>query len=489
MLGGKVSVANPAPVQQEPSMPMTEAAESTNPKAEAPQARAQRPEPPRAASESWRERRKNRPAPTGAYMSTVFGLLVVTGLIGGVGYWAGTAPLSSAVVAEAFVAVDSHRKSVQHPDGGVVAQLLVRDGATVRAGQPVIVLDETRPRASYQILRASHDSLLAIEARLTAERDLLADISFPKPLLSRKSDPEVKDLIKGQTTLFQSRRESLEGELAILGQRRAQLQEEIKGLKAQYESKSQQLVLINDELTSLVQLLDKGLASKPRVLALQRESAKILGERGEISAQMARARKSIGEAKLQIIQNETRFREKVVTELRETRTRVVDVAERMSAAKTVLERIVIRAPVAGIVVNMTVHNTGAFVSQGQVVAEIVPSQDQLVVQARVQPIDVDNLTPGQDAEVRILAFKQRDTPTLLGRLDYVSADRLTDQRSGAPYYSARIVVPPEQLSVLQTKKLIPGMPAEVIVKTGDRVAIDYIIEPILASMNRSMREN
>ena len=431
----------------------------------------------------------SEPAPTSALFSTVFGLLVVFGVIGGIGVWGGTAPLASAVVAEAFVAVDSHRKSVQHVDGGVVDRVLVRDGASVRAGEPVVVLDETRPRASYEILRSNLDSLLAIEARLKAERDGLRKISFPRDLLSRRNKPEVADLIRGQARLFSSRRESLDGELGILEQRRAQLTDEIKGLEAQYGSKTKELNFINDELTSLKGLFRQGLASKPRILALEREAAKISGQRGEISAQIARAKKSIGEAKLQIIQNETRFREKVVTELRENRTRIVDTAERTSAAKTVLERIIIRAPVSGTVVGMTVHNAGAVISQGQVVAEIVPSQALLVVEARVQPIDVDNLNPGQEAEVRFLAFKQRETPTVIGRLEYVSADRLTDQRTGAPYYTARIIVPPEQLKELGDKRIIPGMPAEVIVRTGSRVALDYIIEPILSSVNRAWREH
>ena len=432
---------------------------------------------------------KKYKVPTGLGGSIIAGLALLLLLGGGVGYWASSAPLASAVLAQGFVTVDGHRKAVQHADGGVVKRLLAKDGDAVKAGQPLIELDETRPLAAFKILRANFDALKATEARLKAEQNGADKIKFPEQLTERSSEDEIDELLSSQKNLFEARHISLTGEREILIQRIAQLDEEIVGLKAQRDAKGKQLRFIEDELTGLRSLFSKGHASRPRILALEREAAKIGGERGEIVAQIARAKKSGGETKLQILQLQNKFRENVVAELRDVQTRLTDTGERLAAAKTALDRIVIRAPVAGTIVGMTVHNQDAFISQGQTIAEIVPEEDPLMIEAKIRPVDIDSLIIGQKAEVRILAFKQRTTKPFEGTFAFVSADKLIDQNSGEPYFRALIKVNKPDLEQNDKSRLLPGMPAEVIIKTGTRTALDYIIDPVLTSVNRAWREN
>ncbi|MDX2265715.1 MAG: HlyD family type I secretion periplasmic adaptor subunit [Hyphomicrobiales bacterium] len=427
-------------------------------------------------------------APTSIGGSALFGAAVVLALLGGAGVWAATAKLASAIVATGYVTVDSNRKAVQHVEGGSVARILARDGDVVTEGQPIAILDDTNAKANFRILRAGADSLLAIEARLKAEQDGAEQIVFPPSLSGRAEEPEIAALMTGQISLFEARRTSTAGERDILAERVSQLDEEIRGLESQHQAKSRQIGFIEHELKGLKSLYQQGLAAITRVLALEREQARLEGERGELRASIARTKKNIGETKLQILQLERKFREQAVAELRETQTKLIDLTERLTAAETSLKRIVIRAPVAGVVVNSTIHNTDAVINPGQVVAEIVPEKDELVIEARVQPADADNLIIGQEADVRILAFNQRTTPPLKGRFAYISADRITDQRTGEPHYLARVHVGEDDLKALGDKRLIPGMPAEVIIKTGSRTAMDYILEPITSSINRAWRE-
>ncbi|MBC8049937.1 MAG: HlyD family type I secretion periplasmic adaptor subunit [Chitinophagales bacterium] len=426
--------------------------------------------------------------PTSIRGTTIFGLAIVLVIIGGAGVWGSTAQLASAIVASGYVTVDSNRKAVQHVEGGSVAKILVRDGDTVIEGQPLMVLDDTNPRANFRILRAGADSHLSIEARLKAEQDGLTEIAFPPSILERRKEPDIAALIAGQTSLFNARRTSTDGEREILGERVSQLDEEISGLESQHLAKSRQIGFIEKELTGLKSLYQQGLAAITRVLALEREQARLEGERGELRANIARTKKNIGETKLQILQLDRKFREQAVTELREVQTKTIDLTERMTAAETSLKRIVVRAPVAGAVVNMTVHNNDAVINPGQVVAEIVPDKDELVIEAKIQPSDADNLILGQEADVRIVAFNQRTTPILKGKFAYISADRITDPRTGEPHYLARVHVGEEDLKPLGDKKLVPGMPAEVIIKTGSRTALDYIMEPIMVSLSKAWRE-
>lgn len=417
------------------------------------------------------------------------GITVITVAIGGVASWGATAPLASAVVTSGKVTVDSNKKQIQHLEGGIVEKINIRDGSLTKAGEVLIRLDDTRAKASLAILDVSFREELAKEARLEAERDELNEIPWSQTLLDQQEDPEVAKLMKSQTTIFRSRQESLVGQIDILKERILQLAQEVTGLQAQKSSAEKQIGFINEELTTLKDLLARGQTTRPRILALQREAARLEGQHGEFIANIARSKKAIGETKLEIIQSKKAFRTEVVSTLREVQAKINDLRERRVAAADLLNRLDIRAPVAGKVVGLTVHAPQAIVRPGEPIMEIVPSDDRLIVEVQVQPQDVDNVAFGQQADVRFVGLQQNTTPTVNGYVTYVSADALNNPQNGASFYLARVQVKDDQLERLNGQKLQPGMPAEVMIKTGERTAINYIVKPILDSMNRAWRED
>ena len=417
------------------------------------------------------------------------GLAIIAIGLGSAAAWASLAPLHSAVVASGVVAVHSKRKEIQHLEGGTVEAILISDGDRVTAGDVLLRLDETRPLASLEILSLQYDSALAVEARLLAEHENATDIAFPAELVSRANEPGPATLMAGQLSLLEARRATLTGKAEILGQRIVQLDEEVAGLAAQIKAKDRQVALIGEELQGLRKLFKQGHAPRTRILALEREEAKLLGERGELSAETARARAAKGETEMQIIQIKQEFREAVVAELREVRQQIFDLRERIGAARRVLDNIELKAPVAGRVVGLKVHTLGSVIGQGETLLEIVPEGDRLVIEARVRPIDIDSLSIGQEAAVHISAFKRRTAPVLNGTLSYVSADAMTDDGGGAAYYQVRIEIAPAELERLRDGKLQPGMPAEVMVRTGWRTALHYLAQPILDSARRAWRED
>jgi len=426
--------------------------------------------------------------PSSARVWIIVGAVCVLATIGGFGTWAAIAPLASAVVASATIRVDGKRKKIQHLEGGIIRELRVRDGDRVKVGDVLVRLESIRVRASLSIVKGSLDATRALEARLRAERDGDMSVSFSKSLLDRARQPEVGQIIKGQTALFRIRRAALGGEVAILRQRIIQLGEQIVGLHAQTRSTDRQIKIIGEELTVLSKLFKRGHTTKRRILVLQREAERLAGERGRLVADIAKSKTAIGETQLKILQIRKKFRQQVVAELRETQTRIHDLRERLAAAAEVVKRIEIRAPVAGTVVGLSVHTLGAVVKPGATVLEIVPIRERLNVEAKISPIDIDNIAVGHKAEINFTAFKQRDTPTITGRVTYTSADSLIDKRSGQAYFLARIAISPTELKRLGAKRLQPGMPAEVMILTGRRTALRYLAQPILDGMNRAWRE-
>lgn len=416
------------------------------------------------------------------------GLMVIVIAIGGFGTWAAIAPMASAVIAPGVVNVDSKRKTVQHLEGGIVKELLVRDGDTVQADDVLIRLDETRPRATLGIIQGRHDAARALEARLLAERAEYGEIKFPDDLQARSSENKVSEILLGQQRLFEARRSSLDGEDAILKNQIVQLKDNITGIRAQQQSKERQFSLIQEEVRSLRTLLEEGYTERPRLLALEREAARLEGERAEHISEVARAKTTIGETQLQIIQLRREFRQQVVDDLRSVQAEISDLEERLGAAKHVFDHIEIRAPTSGVVVGMEVHTVGGVIRAGDTILEIVPADDKLIIEGQVHPLDIDNIAVGQKADINFTAFKQRTTSTISGEVIYVSADRLVDQRSGTPYYLARIMVADEEVARLGDRQLHPGMPAEVMIKTGERSALQYLTQPFLDSMERAWRE-
>lgn len=418
----------------------------------------------------------------------ITGSLCILFALGGFGVWSIMTPIASAVIATGSVMVDSNRKAVQHLEGGAVKEILVRDGSRVVQGETLIRLDETRARASLLILQGGYDAAVALRARLIAEREGHYGVSFPETLLKRRDDPDVKAVVDGQRNLFIARQRAREGQMGILEQRVAQYGEQIVGLVSQKEAKEAQVKLINEELRALLKLLKKGHTTKPRILALQREAAQLSGARGEHIAAIARAKTAIGETRLTMLQLEKKLREEVVAELREVDAKIYDVAERLNAARHVLNHIDIKAPVSGVVVGLDVHTVGGIIRAGDTILQIVPGGDRLIVEARVQPIDIDSIAKNLEADVHLTAFKQRSSFAVTGKVSYVSADSMVDKQSGQPYFLARIEVSDDQLKLLGGKKLQPGMPADVVIKTGSRTAIRYLVQPIIDSMNRAWRE-
>lgn len=426
--------------------------------------------------------------PTRSRPTIIFGLVVVLLSLGGFLLWAVTAPLAEAVVASGMIKVDSSRKQLQHLEGGIVKEILVRDGDRVKRGDVLVRLDETRAAASLAILRDGYDSASAQEARLVAERDGLSEIAFPESLLARGKNPNVAEIIKSQRALLDARRSALNGEVQILEQQVAHLREDITGLKAQIGAKQRQLGFVRDELGSVRKLLKKGMGGKQRVLELEREAARLQGERAEHESAIAAAETQISGKELEIYQVSNSFRENVVNELKQVQAEIYDFRERLNAAEHVYGQTEVKAPVDGVVVSTGVHTIGGVVSPGETLLELVPVNDKLIVEARVDPQDIDKVRLGLPAGVKFTAFNQRKTPELAGELRYVSADVLQDPQTGTSYYVARVEVPESEVERLGDKQLQPGMMAEVFMRTGERTMADYLLQPLQDSFRRAWLE-
>jgi HlyD family type I secretion membrane fusion protein len=419
----------------------------------------------------------------------IAGLGIVGAFLTGLAGWAAFAPLESAAIAPGVVSVDGYRKTVQHLEGGIVGEILVREGDSVEAGQVLIRIDDTTPRASLDLLRGRWMVASALEARLKAERDGLAKTRFPDSLVAQRDEPKARQILEGQTNIFEARREALTSQTAILKQRVAQYREEIIGIEGQIQAETEQLELVQEELDDVRKLYEKGFARKPKLLQLQRRAAEIEGSRNLHQAQIARARQSIAESRMRASDLETTRLNQVVEELRKVQADLYDLYERLRAAEDVLARTGIRAPLAGTVVDLRVHTAGGVVAAGAPLLDIVPSDNRLVVEAKVDPKDIDVVRRGLEAQVRFTAFNQRHRAPAEGRLTSVSADLLSDEASGEQYYLARVELAEVQVASTDVAELYPGMQAEVMIVTGARSALDYLLEPLLRSLDRAFRES
>jgi HlyD family type I secretion membrane fusion protein len=416
------------------------------------------------------------------------GLLFLLVFFLGFGAWAALAPLSSAAVAPGAVRVESNRKTVQHLEGGIIEELRVKDGDLVRAGQVLIRLDRTQAAAHHDALLHHHASLRAEEARLIAERDGRDRIAFGDELESRRDDPPVAEILAGQESIFATRRRSYRGQIEILRQRVEQLRSQIAGLGAQVASEDQQLALIAEETADVDSLVGKGLERKSRLLSLRREAAELAGSRGEHTAEIARAEQAIGETGLEMLNLADRLAAEVAEALQEVQGELAGIEEELHAAKDVLRRREIRAPIPGTVMGLQFFTDGGVIEPGVPILDVVPRGEKLVIEAQVSPLDIDTVKPGLPAQVRLTAFKQRRTPTLDGRVVQVSADRVADEQAGVVYYKADVEIDPTELARLEGVALYPGMPAEVLIQTGERTLADYLFAPILDSFARALRE-
>jgi len=396
--------------------------------------------------------------------------------------------LSGAVVASGNLVVDTNVKKVQHPTGGVVGELRVRDGMRVNAGDVVMRLDATITRANLAIVVKGIDELMARQARLEAERDDDGELRFPQELISRADHPDVSRVVQGEQKLFELRKSARAGQKAQLRERIAQLREEIQGLTEQTDAKKREIELIGRELEGVRLLWSKRLISITRLTQLERESVRIKGEHGQLTASIAQARAKITETELQIIQIDQELRSEVAKELREIQGKMAELVERKVAAEDQLMRIDIRAPQSGIVHQLNVHTVGGVLTASEPAMLIVPEADDLIVEVKLPPQSIDQLKVGQAAVLRFSAFNQRTTPEIKGNVVRISGDIVQDVKSGTTYYLVHIATPAEEIARLDGLKLLPGMPVDAFIQTEARTVLSYLAKPLRDQIVKAFRE-
>jgi HlyD family secretion protein len=417
------------------------------------------------------------------------GAIILLALVGGFGGWAALTQIAGAVIAQGVVSVDTDVKKVQHPTGGVVGELRVRDGDAVKAGQIVVRLDDTVTRANLAIVVRSLDELVAREARLEAERDGADKPVFPQSLMTRADDPEIARLMTGELRLFDLRKTSRQGQKDQLREQVAQLKEQIQGYLGQADATKRQLDLVHTERNSVQDLWQKGLVPLSRITSLEREAARLDGEGNQLVASIAEAKGKISETQLKIIQIDQDLRSDVAKELRDVQGKIAELEERKVAAEDQLKHIDIRAPQDGYVHELSVHTAGEVISPGDKIMLIVPDHDALMVEAKVDPRDIDQLTIGQKARLRFSAFDARTTPEINGTVATIAADTSKDEKTGTSYYQIRVRLPADEVARLGNKnKLVPGMPVEVFVETRTRTAMSYLVKPLRDQIAKAFRE-
>ncbi len=414
------------------------------------------------------------------------GLIIAFLVFGVFGLWAAFAPLEGYAPAPGIVVVRSNKQVVQHWEGGIVKDILVQNGDVVKAGDVLLELDPTQSVAQLEIYNGQMMGLMALEARLLAERGNLDAIVWPDDLPAEGLGLNER---RSQEQVFAARRQSREGEIAVLQQRIEQLESQVVGLKAVQESKTMLAASYADELTDVRALLKDGFENKLRLRDLERSYAEAMGQAAELAANIASTEIKIGETRLGILQLENDIQREVADQLADTQTQLQNTRERVLALRDIVARNDIRAPVDGVVNGLQVHTIGGVIAPGSLIADIVPQTDELVIEGRVQITDIDRVAEGQAAMVRLSAFNSKNVPTLYGKVLTLSADSMIDQMTGAPYYSARIQLTPESLAALEGLELKPGMPAEAFIATGSRTFLEYLMKPLTNSIARTFNED
>jgi HlyD family type I secretion membrane fusion protein len=409
-------------------------------------------------------------------------------LVASIFVWTWLAPLSGAVIGAGQVKVDMNRKTVQHQEGGIVGEILVRDGSKVKAGQTLILLKDVRVDAGSEAVRTQLDAELAKAARLAAEQSGAAQIVFPPELTKRGSDPRVIELLKHESSVFRVRRESLANQIALIRNQAREARDEIKARDTQLKADDEAIKFQRNELAQNQSLANEGFVSKTRLLVLQREGAQYESRRAEGAAELARAQQKVSDLELRAETLRSTFNQEASNELRQTTTTIFELRERLRPAQDAEQRQRITAPSSGEVVDLRVTSVGAVIAPREPILDIVPEDPDLLVEARVRPEDVNYVRTGSLADVRLTAFRQRITPTVEGKVVYISADRLVDKATNAPYYTVHVRVSPEALHKAGDLKLQAGMPAEVFIQTSARNALQYLVDPILGFLQRSLRE-
>jgi HlyD family secretion protein len=416
------------------------------------------------------------------------GLATVVLLLGGMGSWAVMTKLAGAVIAPGTLVVENNAKKIQHPTGGIVQELRVKDGDKVATGDLLVLLDGTQTRANLDIILGALDELTARKARLEAESEGTEEVTFPAELTARAHEPGLGRILSGEQTLFTLRKAERLGQKGLLRERIAQLGKEVEGLTGQAAAKEREIALVAKELTGTRQLYQKGLMTLSRLTDLERTAVRLDGERAQLVASTAEAKGRIAEIELEIIQIDQKLRSEVGAQLADLRTKLSEFGERRTAAQDQLDRLAIRAPQSGTVHELTMHTIGGVVQAAEPLMLIIPSSTVLAVDAMVAPAEVDRLHVGQKVALRFSTFNQRMTPEIDGQLMRVSADVSNDERTGLSYYTARIDISADQLDRLGTVKLLPGMPVETFIATEERTVLSYLLKPLSDQVMHAFRQ-
>lgn len=426
---------------------------------------------------------------TSTKRAMIVGFSAIAVAVGGFGIWSTTVPIAGAVVANGQVVVASKRKLIQHPTGGVVRALRVEDGSLVKQGDVLVQLEDADALERFARTRDSFFLALASEARLFAEALNKNEMQAPPELVAAAAkNSTVKAIIDGQQQLFDVRRIELRGQLSIIEEQHEQLKNELAGLHAERQSATQQIGLTKEELKTVEDLFEKGYTTRTRVFSLRREVTQLSGSSGRIAASAARTRSALIENELKLVQARNQLLTVVQGELRDTQAKIPTLREQYNAAKKAYDAMTIRAPVAGTVMASRVNTLGSVVRAGDTILEIVPAGDRLMVEVQLRPNDVDSVKIGLSTEITLTGISQRDSAPIRGRVTHVSADSLTDSRTSATYFVAHIDVPESEIDRLKNIHFQPGMPAAVMIKTGDRTALAYLTQPLTDSINRAWRE-
>lgn len=426
---------------------------------------------------------------TNAHSPLRWGLLVLLIGFGGFALWAGFAPLDAGVTADAHVQVFGNRKVVQHLEGGTIDEILVREGDKVDAGQPLVRLNRTRAVAEQAIVSTQYIMAKTTEARLVAERDDEAEVHYAPELVARfGNDPRFLDARRVQDQLFETRRAALKGEIAILKENLRGAEEQLRGLTQVQKNRQAQIDFIHQELEGVRELANEGYLPRNRMLNLERDAAQLQAALSNDMVEAGRARNQIAELKLRILQREQDFQKEVQSQLSEVQKEATSLGERLAALDYTVRETEIRAPIDGFVQNVSVHTEGGVIGSGAQLMEIVPEDERFIIQAQVPVFSIDKVTPGLEVEITFPAFNHARTPNIPGQVLTVSADRLTDEKTGAPYYLAQVEVTDEGMELLRYNNIRPGMPAAVLIRTGERTMLSYLLKPFLERLDKSFTE-
>lgn len=419
----------------------------------------------------------------------LLGVAVIAIFVVGLGLWASLDQLASGITAVAEVRVDSQRKTLRAKDAGVVKEILAREGQLVAPNQPLLLFNDVEPRAAVDVLQNQYDTLVAQHARFSAEATNRGAIAFPAELTARMGEPGVAQIIRDQEFLFSTRSQLFQNQSSVLGQRVDQQRTQVQGQQAQLDSVVEQQRLTEEELSGYRKLNEQGFAPKTLILRYERTLAELGGRKGQLLSEIARLRQQMGETRMQLASLQSERSTQSAEGLRDSQTKLADVIPRLTAARQNLNATIIRSPVEGYVFNLTQFTVGGVVGGGEVLMDVVPKATPLTVTAMIKPEDVDEVRVGMDAKVKLTGLNQRFSDSLDAKVTVVSADRITNEKSGVAFYRVDLQIPPGELSKLKKgRQLTPGMPAQALIKTGERSVMGFLISPIIDTLEDAFRE-